>query len=451
MKLGPSMRRAVLAFSAFSALAAAGAVAPVWSAEPTRTAALPAAAPQRPQVVDLRFGRHGDKTRIVIELSEHASFKIETLSGPPRVAVGFGDLAPGKGALAEGPGVDLVERYHQDDENGGRRLIFTGSTPLRVREAFMIPPQEGRRTRLVIDLERADKDETSFSAANGVQLTGSQNAAAPPANKGGKPTAPAALTPPVRTAALPGPPPGTPTQKPNAAKPAKPPLIVLDPGHGGGDPGAIGVGGVYEKEITLAAARELRRQLLATGRYRVKLTRDSDVFIRLRDRVALAREAEADLFISLHADTLGSDQVRGLSIYTLSGKASDREAEMLAAKENRADAIVGMDLSTENQLVASILIDLAQRDTMNHSKRFAAYALSHLSKDVRILASKPQREAGFAVLTAPDVPSVLVEMGYLSNPTDAKLLVTQAHREKLTKDMVNAVDAYFGWLGTGRR
>ncbi|HRQ82044.1 MAG TPA: N-acetylmuramoyl-L-alanine amidase, partial [Azospirillaceae bacterium] len=224
---------------------------------------------------------------------------------------------------------------------------------------------------------------------------------------------------------------------------AKPPVVVIDPGHGGADPGAIGVGGVYEKDITLAAARELRRQLQAAGRYQVKLTRDSDVFIRLRDRVAIGREAGADLFISLHADALGSEQVRGLSIYTLSTKASDREAEMLAAKENRADAIVGMDLSAENQLVASILIDLAQRDTMNQSKRFASQALTHLSKDVRLLASKPQREAGFAVLTAPDVPSVLVEMGYLSNPTDAKLLNTADHREKLARDLVRAIDSYF--------
>ncbi|HRJ61343.1 MAG TPA: N-acetylmuramoyl-L-alanine amidase, partial [Azospirillaceae bacterium] len=246
----------------------------------------------------------------------------------------------------------------------------------------------------------------------------------------------------LRQAALTAPP-GLPGQKPGAPRSAKPPVVVIDPGHGGADPGAIGVGGGYEKDITLAAARELRRQLQAAGRYQVKLTRDSDVFIRLRDRVAIGREAGADLFISLHADALGSEQVRGLSIYTLSTKASDREAEMLAAKENRADAIVGMDLSAENQLVASILIDLAQRDTMNQSKRFASQALTHLSKDVRLLASKPQREAGFAVLTAPDVPSVLVEMGYLSNPTDAKLLNTADHREKLARDLVRAIDGYF--------
>jgi N-acetylmuramoyl-L-alanine amidase len=365
-------------------------------------------------------------------LSEQTPFKVEALSDPPQIVVGFGGLASAAGPFAEGPGVDLIDRYRQEGEGAGRRLVFQGAGPVRVKEAFMIPPREGHQSRLVIDVARGAPPQ-SISAA----------AARPP----GPPSQSSSQ---IRPAGLSAPP-GSPGQKPGAAKPAQAPLVVIDAGHGGADPGAIGVGGVYEKDITLAAARELRRQLQASGRYRIKMTRDSDVFIRLRDRVAIAREAEADLFISLHADAMASDQMRGLSIYTLSGKASDREAEMLAAKENRADAIVGMDLSSENPLVASILIDLAQRDTMNHSKRFAGYALTHLSKDVRILSSKPQREAGFAVLTAPDVPSVLVEMGYLSNPTDTKLLSSAEHREKMTRDMVNAVDAYFGWLGKAKR
>jgi N-acetylmuramoyl-L-alanine amidase len=435
------MRRAALASAAVAALTAAGIALPALTAEPQRTAALPPGAqPRRPQVIDLRFGRHADSTRIVIELSEQTPFKVEALSDPPQIVVGFGGLAPAAGPFAEGPGVDLIDRYRQEGDGAGRRLVFHGAGPVRVKEAFMIPPREGHQSRLVIDIARGAPPQ-SISAA----------AARPP----GPPPGPLSASPgqsssQIRPAGLTAPP-GPPGQKPGAAKPAQAPLVVIDAGHGGADPGAVGVGGVYEKDITLAAARELRRQLQASGRYRIKMTRDSDVFIRLRDRVAIAREAEADLFISLHADAMASDQMRGLSIYTLSGKASDREAEMLAAKENRADAIVGMDLSSENPLVASILIDLAQRDTMNHSKRFAGYALTHLSKDVRILSSKPQREAGFAVLTAPDVPSALVEMGYLSNPTDAKLLTSAEHREKMTRDMVNAVDAYFGWLGKAKR
>ncbi|WP_247895505.1 N-acetylmuramoyl-L-alanine amidase [Azospirillum sp. TSH58] len=233
---------------------------------------------------------------------------------------------------------------------------------------------------------------------------------------------------------------------PRAAPVPEKPMIVVDPGHGGVDPGAVGVGGVYEKDITLAMARELKRQLEGSGRYRVRLTRDKDVFIRLRDRVAIAREANADLFLSLHADSIGSANMRGLSIYTLSDRASDREAEMLAAKENRADALAGMDLSSENDLVATILIDLAQRDTMNHSKRFANMALEHLGREVKLIPNKPHRQAGFAVLTAPDMPSALVEMGYLSSPQDVSLLSKSAHREKLGRGMVRTIDAYFKWL-----
>lgn len=429
-----SMRRAVSALAAVAVLAVGGVAPSIPAARaqnplPQNTAALPSIpSAHRPQVVDLRFGRHDGVTRIVIELSDNVNWSVEALANPARVEARFTDLAPGAGPFAEGPGIDLVSRYRQEADGAGRRLVFYGNAPVRVKESFLIPPRDGRQARLVIDVERgAPTLSTRPVAAND--------------DSRGKLPVPAAQ-PVLRSAALAAPP-GLPGQKPGAPRSAKPPVVVIDPGHGGADPGAIGVGGVYEKDITLAAARELRRQLQAAGRYQVKLTRDSDVFIRLRDRVAIGREAGADLFISLHADALGSEQVRGLSIYTLSSKASDREAEMLAAKENRADAIVGMDLSAENQLVASILIDLAQRDTMNQSKRFAAQALTHLSKDVRLLASKPQREAGFAVLTAPDVPSVLVEMGYLSNPTDAKLLNTADHREKLARDLVRAIDGYF--------
>lgn len=430
-----SMRRAISALAAVAVLVAGGVAPSIPAARAQNplsqnTAALPSIpAAHRPQVVDLRFGRHDGVTRIVIELSDNVNWSVEALANPARVEARFTDLAPGVGPFAEGPGIDLVSRYRQEADGAGRRLVFYGTAPVRVKESYLIPPRDGRQARLVIDVER------------GAPTLSTRPASAANDDTRGKPPAPAAQ-PVLRQAALAAPP-GMPGQKPGAPRSAKPPVVVIDPGHGGADPGAIGVGGVYEKDITLAAARELRRQLQAAGRYQVKLTRDSDVFIRLRDRVGIAREAGADLFISLHADALGSEQVRGLSIYTLSSKASDREAEMLAAKENRADAIVGMDLSAENQLVASILIDLAQRDTMNQSKRFASQALTHLSKDVRLLASKPQREAGFAVLTAPDVPSVLVEMGYLSNPTDAKLLNTADHREKLARDLVRAIDGYF--------
>ncbi|CAO3405851.1 N-acetylmuramoyl-L-alanine amidase [Azospirillum largimobile] len=441
------------------------------------TAALPSP-PPRTAVVDARLGIHPDKTRFVLEVSDPVSFSVSLAADPYRVIVDLPDLVwPGGSLPVEGKGV-VARYYHAAGGTRGTRLTFETVGPAKLREGYMIPPRDGRQPRLVLDLEKTTAAEFRQLAAASGAKTGAGTApgkgqltmgtvvasamavpmpvpapvpspqddpaasglvSAPPPFAPLPPIPPAQLMP----ASLPSAPP-LPDSKPSTV--AEKPLIVIDPGHGGQDPGAVGVGGIYEKDITLAAAREVKRQLEATGRYRVKLTRDSDVFIRLRDRVAIGREAGADLFISLHADSISSGDMRGLSIYTLSDKASDREAEMLAAKENRADALVGLDLSGENQLVANILIDLAQRDTKNHSKRFATLALQSLGREVPLIPSKPHRQAGFAVLTAPDVPSVLVEMGYLSNRKDAGLLSSAAHRERLGRGLARTIDAYFRWL-----
>lgn len=220
------------------------------------------------------------------------------------------------------------------------------------------------------------------------------------------------------------------------------PVVVIDPGHGGADPGAIGVSGVYEKYITLAMARELKTQLEKNGRYKVFLTRDRDVFIRLRDRIAIARQYNADLFISLHADSVGSAQMKGLSVYTLSQNSSDAEAQALADKENKADLIAGVDLSHESADVANILIDLAQRETMNRSAGFAGGVVDEVGREVDLLGNT-HRFAGFAVLKAPDVPSVLVEMGYLSNDQEERSLRQPEYRAKLAKGISRAVDRFF--------
>ena len=220
-------------------------------------------------------------------------------------------------------------------------------------------------------------------------------------------------------------------------------IIVLDPGHGGVDPGTVGAGGTHEKELTLATAREIRRQLEATGRYRVVMTRDDDSFVQLRERVAKARAVNADMFLSIHADSIGSAQTRGASIYTLSETASDAEAAALATRENRADIIAGVDLSVENRDVASILIDLAQRETMNRSAAFAATLVGELGREIQLLPTKPHRFAGFAVLKAPDIPSVLLELGYLSNRQDEVLLGRSHHRSKIATAIVRAIDDHF--------
>jgi N-acetylmuramoyl-L-alanine amidase len=227
-------------------------------------------------------------------------------------------------------------------------------------------------------------------------------------------------------------------------------VIVIDPGHGGVDPGAISLSGVYEKSITLAIAEEIERQLTMSGRYKVVLTRSDDTFIRLRDRVALARQAQADLFLSIHADSLANHSIGGMSIYTLSETASDREAEALAAKENKADIIAGIDMRGETHQVSTILIDLAQRETKNLSATLARSMIDELGRDRRLLP-KPHRFAGFAVLTAPDVPSVLVELGYLSNRTDERELLDTGHRQRVGRGIARALDRYFAGRERPRR
>ena len=223
--------------------------------------------------------------------------------------------------------------------------------------------------------------------------------------------------------------------------------MVLDPGHGGADPGTIGASGVYEKTVTLATAKELKKILIKSGSYRVVLTRNGDSFMRLSNRVAVARTAAADLFLSLHADAIKKRNVRGASVYTLSETASDAEAAALAAKENKADIIGGVGLEDESEEVTSILIDLVQRETMNLSAGFANLALPELGKHVKILRNG-HRFAGFAVLKAPDVPSVLVEMGYLSNRRDERMLANEKGRRPIAEALARAIDRYFAQQGS---
>ncbi|MCK5166684.1 MAG: N-acetylmuramoyl-L-alanine amidase, partial [Rhodospirillaceae bacterium] len=225
-------------------------------------------------------------------------------------------------------------------------------------------------------------------------------------------------------------------------KPVGKKVIMLDPGHGGVDPGTIGVSGTYEKNITLAMARDIKKAIEKNGRFKVVLTRNRDIFIRLRDRVRKAREAGADLFISIHADAIKNPKTRGLSVYTLSDKASDKEAAALAHKENKADLIAGLDLSSENAEVTNILIDLAQRESMNQSAIVAKNLVKELKREVKLLRNT-HRFAGFAVLKAPDLPSILVETGFLSNRQDERNLLSRKYRAKLARAVAKGVERHF--------
>jgi len=230
------------------------------------------------------------------------------------------------------------------------------------------------------------------------------------------------------------------------AVPAKPkdlPLVMLDPGHGGKDPGAIGITGTYEKFVALDAALELRRLLEASGRYRVAMTRARDIFIPLETRVAIAQEHGASLFMSMHADALLDDRaVRGASVYTLSNTASDAQTAALAQSENSADRYGGLPIPRVSPEVAGILASLVRRETRVQSVRFARDLVGSLDQDVLMLQN-PERHAGFVVLKSADIPSVLVEMGFMSNLRDEEALRRPAHRKLIALAMQRAVEAFF--------
>lgn len=377
------------------------------------------AAAAQPKVTAVRMGAYPDKTRFVMELSESPGYRVFTLPDPFRVVIdlpeidwsGLQDKTPKGQGLVEAMRFGLFAP-------GTSRVVLDVKAPVRLQQVFLITPQEGHGHRFVIDLAPVSR-ETFFAGTVGKPVLSK------------KPLETA------QTAALPVVPP-----RPKADER---PTIVIDPGHGGVDPGAIGVSGTREKALALTYAHNLKSKLEKTGRYRVVLTRSKDIVVGLRDRVEIAQKVGGDLFISLHANTHKSGKIRGASIYSLSEKSSDKEAEALAAKENKADIIAGIDLSNQTEVVSKILIDLAQRETMNSSKQFANIVVGEIGKVTRLLRNT-HRFAGFAVLKSATVPSILAEIGYMSNRKEEELLKSASHREKITAAIVQAVTRYFEQL-----
>jgi len=359
-------------------------------------------------VTDARIGEHGLVTRFVLDLSGAVDYHVFTLSDPYRVVIDFPDIdwRLDDSMIPVASGLIGTFRFGRF-RPGTSRVVLDVVGPVTVVDTFVLPPQDSLSHRFVLDLVATD--------ASTYQVT-----AGPP------PQAAAAVVP-------------VPRMKPRF--PSKR-VVVVDAGHGGVDPGAIGVDGTREKDLVLAMAQELRAVLEATGRYTVFLTRDNDTYLPLRDRVAVARRAGGELFISLHADSHPSRTTRGLSVYTLSETASDSEAAALAEKENKSDIIAGVDLSIEDVEVANILIDLAQRETMNQSVLFAGDLVQRLGQRVSLL-NRTHRFAGFAVLKAPDIPSVLMELGYLSNRDEERILLDPAHRARIAEGVREAIDDYF--------
>ena len=395
-------------------------------------------------VDQVRIGTHPGKARIVIELSQPTDYKVFLLSDPKRIVVDLPEFQWRAGKISNSS-LGIVGARHGVVEPGLARIVLDLNRPVVIQSSFLLPGNDGRSPRLVID----------YAAANAQQFENALNqsfgSGLQPRNDTNIPAISAATS----ANGIPVPP-----QKPEtAANPAlntppssgPKPLVVIDPGHGGQDPGAIGPGGIKEKNITLALGRALKQKLEDSGQYRVMMTRDKDVFIKLRDRVGFARKNKADLFISLHADSIDKAGVQGASIYTLSEKASDKETQKLADRENRADLIMGIDVDTDDQEVASILVDLTMRDTVNQSRYFAS-RLSSIFKAEKIrLLERPTRSAGFAVLKAPDVPSILVEAGFMSNKREAEMLNTPEHRDRISRALKNGIDVYFEQVRKNQR
>lgn len=220
------------------------------------------------------------------------------------------------------------------------------------------------------------------------------------------------------------------------SKPKPPRLLMIDPGHGGHDPGAIGLSGTQEKNVTLDIARRMAKEISQMTGVKARLTREEDVFLSLADRVKMGREAHADLFVSIHADSAPNQAARGLSAYTLSEKASDQFASQLADKENKADTLGGIPAMVEDKDVAAILFDLAARRTRNTAQRVKVGFVKGMGRRWELL-DQPMRAANFAVLRSPEVPSLLIETGFLSNRKDEALLKQEASRQKIAKYMVD--------------
>lgn len=398
------------------------AYSPPTSPAPAGAPVAPVATPPGPlaNIANIRLGDRGEETRFVVEMSgpKPVEYQVFTLADPYRIVIDLkntGSTLPDVAGIL-GQGLVNTYRYGVFLDNTFRIVIDTKG-PVKITRDFALDPQSGFGFRVVLDMQATDLP--TFLASLSV---------------------PSATQPTPRSTA-PVPAPVVPTN-PEVQQDRRR-IVVIDPGHGGVDPGTHGKSGVLEKDVVLKFGKELAQRLRDTGRYEVHMTRDKDVFIPLRERVAISRRHKADLFISVHADSISKSSVSGMSVYTLSETASDKEAAALARKENLSDAVAGIDFRGESPEVAGILIDLAQRETKNYSSRFAKSVVDHARGTTPVL-DRTHRFAGFAVLKAPDVPSVLIELGFLTNSSDERNLTSPAWRTKVSSTFVKAVDRYFG-------
>jgi N-acetylmuramoyl-L-alanine amidase len=367
-----------------------------------------------PVVMNVRIGEHEDSTRFVVEVSDPLKLRVFTLSNPDRVVIDMPQVLWRLQGPQKPSGNGAVKSYRYGlFRPGNSRFVIDLNMPVTAAQPMLLPPSDGYGYRVVVDLYPAPQKKFDQTAGWPADLKAKENVVE-------------AIN-------------ATPPTPPQSSRKK---IVVVDAGHGGIDSGTVGVDGLQEKDLVLDEAKRLGKALQRRG-YTVHLTRDTDIFIPLRERVSIARGYGADLFISLHADSNPNTSVTGASVYTLSEKGSDKEAEALARKENQSDIIAGVDLTGQDNSVSHILIDLAQRETMNRSSVFAKTVVSQLGRVTDVLPRTPHRSGALVVLKAPDVPAVLIELGYLSNIQDCSQMGGDGWRNGVANAIADAVDRHF--------
>ena len=363
----------------------------------------------------------GGTTRFFVELTRETGFTATVLAEPYRVVIDLAnvsfDLAPGAGHTSKG----LIKQVRYGIvEKGKSRIVIDTDGPVLIKQSQLLPKKGKSRPRIAIDLVATTPEvfaaaQTRDEAQSSPETTASLPVIMPSAKPGDVPV----------------------VKRRDGRR-----VIVIDPGHGGIDPGALSPSKTKEKDVVFAFAKVLSAVLQKSGQYDVQLTRTEDRFMTLGDRVAFTRKAGADLFIAIHADTVRGKTANGTTLYTLSDTGSDEEAEALASKENKTDIIAGIDLAQEEGEVADVLIELVQRESKNHANLFSRRALEEL-KGVTTMTGKPLRSAGFVVLKSPDVPSVLIELGYLSSKDDEQKLKSPVWQGKMAEALGKAINRHF--------
>jgi N-acetylmuramoyl-L-alanine amidase len=379
---------------------------------PLRPAHAEDAPPSVPYVLDARVVGDDQRVRFVADVSAPLDAAVFALADPYRIVVDLPEVHFVLPETAGTTGRGLISAFRYGFISKGKsRVVIDLTGPVEIAKQFTVPAANGQPARLVIEVVPTTKEK--FVAAAKAYRDSHEAAAES-------------------------------TQANQAEGAADLPLVVLDPGHGGIDFGARGSNGTQEKDVVLAFAKVLGEKLLATNRYRVTYTRRDDSFIALGERVQIARDQHAGLFVSIHANSFPGNAVRGAIVYTVSDEASDKMAADLANSENQSDALAGIDIDQQDSdQVKDILFDLTRRETHNFGIAFAQALVKNLGTATRMF-KVPHQQASFKVLEAPDVPSALLELGYLTNPEDEKQLASPDWQGKVADAMVGAIDAYFG-------